>query len=130
MLSTPSASRLVGSRVDVRDETGDLTPKLALPVDVAAKVLADNITALMCLAAQFDARLPAKRRCQRTHADAAGRTILLRVLLAVGDVLGLIDSTLELITRTFHRLTPGRTARRDPDRSKPHARLAYKAGGA
>jgi hypothetical protein len=58
------------------------------------------------------------------------RTILPRVLLAVGDVLGLIGGTVELIARTVHRLTPGRTARRDPDRSKPHARLAYKAGGA
>lgn len=57
-------------------------------VNVAAKVLADNMTALMCLAAQADARLPAKRRCQRTHAAAAVRTMLPRVLLAVGDVLG------------------------------------------
>lgn len=102
----------------------------ALLLDVAAKVLADNITALMCLAAHADAQLPAQRRCQRTHADAAVRTILPCVLLAVGDVLGLIAQALHLIARTVHRVAPGRTAPRDPDRSKPHPRLAYKAGGA
>ena len=46
------------------------------------------------------------------------------------SVLGLIGGTVELIARTVHRFTPGRTAPRDPNRSKPHARLAYKAGGA
>lgn len=102
----------------------------ALLLDVAAKVLADNITALVCLAAHADAQLPAQRRCQRTHADAAVRTILPCVLLAVGDVLGLIAQALHLIARTVHRVAPGRTAPRDPDRSKPHPRLAYKAGGA
>jgi hypothetical protein len=102
----------------------------ALLVDVAAKVLADNITALMCLAAHADAQLPGKRRCQRTHADAAVRTILPRVLLAVGDVLGLIDDTSAPHRSNRSPRTPGRTAPRDPDRSKPHPRLAYKAGGA
>ena len=102
----------------------------ALLVDVAAKVLADNIAALMCLAAQDAAQLPANRRCQRTHADAAVRAVLPRVLLAVGDVLGLIDDTLQLIARTVHRITPGRCAPRDPGRSKPHPRLAYRAGAA
>lgn len=101
----------------------------ALLIDVAAKVLADNITALMCLAAQADAQLPAQRRCQRTHADTAVRAILPCVLLAVGDVLGLVAQTLGLIARTVHRITSGRTAPRQPDRTKPHARLAYKAGG-
>lgn len=102
----------------------------ALLVDVAAKVLADNISALMCQAAQDDAKLPANRRCQRTHADAAVRAILPRVLLAVGDVLGLIDDTLDLMARTVHRITPGRSAPRKPDRAKPHPSLAYRAGGA
>jgi hypothetical protein len=49
----------------------------ALLVDVAAKVLADNITALMCLAAHADAQLPGKAslsahpcRCRRAHHPA------------------------------------------------------------
>lgn len=102
----------------------------ALLVDVAAKVLADNIAALMCQTAHSDAGLPANRRCQRTHADVAVRAILPRVLLAVGDVLGLIDDTLKLMARTVHRINPGRSAPRKPDRSKPHPSLAYRAGGA
>jgi hypothetical protein len=47
----------------------------ALLIDVAAKVLADNLTALMCLAAQSDADMPPQRRCQRTYADVAVRAI-------------------------------------------------------
>ena len=102
----------------------------ALLVDVAAKVLADNITALMCQAAQTAADLPPNRRCQRTHADAAVRAILPRVLLVVGDVLGVIADTLDNLARTVHRITPGRSAPRDPNRDKPHPCLAYRAGGA
>ena len=102
----------------------------ALLVDVAAKVLADNITALMCQAAQTAAELPANRRCQRTYADGAVRAILPRVLMAVGDVLGLIADTLDNLARTTRRIIPGRSALRDPDRAKPHARLAYRAGAA
>ncbi len=98
----------------------------ALLVDVAAKVLADNITALTCLAVQADAELPAQRRCQRTHAGLALQRMLPRVLLAIGDVLDLIASAIGIIGRTLHRITPGRSAPRGPDRSKPHARLAYK----
>jgi len=100
----------------------------ALLVDVAAKVLADNITALMCLAAQSGADMPLQRRCQRTYADAAVRSILPRVLLAVGDVLNMVHHALHIIGRTVLRITPGRSAPRAPDRTKPHPRLAYKAG--
>jgi hypothetical protein len=102
----------------------------ALLVDVASKVLADNITALMCLAVQADAELPTRRRCQRTYADSVVRRMLPRVLLAVGDVLDMIDAALTIIGRTLHRITPGRSTPRTPDRTKPHARLAYKASAA
>ena len=102
----------------------------ALLVDVAAKILADNIAALMCQAAEVRAELPANRRCHRTHADAAVRAILPRILLAVGDALTIIVTTLDLIARTVHRINPGRSAPRQPDRAKPHPRLAYRAGAA
>lgn len=98
----------------------------ALLVDVAAKVLADNIAALMCLAVQADPEFPVRRRCHRTHAGAVVQRLLPRVLLAVGDVLGLINSAMNVIARIFHRITPGRSAPRAPDRTKPHPRLAYK----
>ena len=102
----------------------------SLLVDVAAKVLADNITALMCLAVQADAQMPPRRRCQRTYADSVVRRMLPRVLLAVGDVLDMIGAALTIIARTLHRITPGRSAPRAPDRTKPHARLAYKGSAA
>ena len=98
----------------------------ALLVDVAAKVLADNITALMCLTVQADAGLPTRRRCQRAHASLVVRQLLPRVLLAVGDVLDMIDGALAVIARTLQRITPGRSSPRHPDRVKPHAHLAYK----
>jgi hypothetical protein len=85
----------------------------ALLVDVAAKVLADNITALMCLAAHADAQLPGKRRCQRTHADAAVRTILPLCPAGRGRRAGPHRRhPLHLIARTVHRVTPGRTCAR------------------
>ena len=100
----------------------------ALLLDVAAKVLADNIAALMCLALQADPKMPALRRCQhqRTHADVVVQRLLPRVLPAVGDVLGMIGSALTLIAKTFHRITPGRSTPRAANRIKPGARFAYK----
>jgi hypothetical protein len=98
----------------------------ALLVDVAAKVLADNIAALMCLAVQADPKMPALRRCQRTHAGVVVQRLLPRVLLAVGDVVGMIGSALTLIAKTLHRITPGRSTPRAASRIKPHARFAYK----
>ena len=69
-------------------------------------------------------------RGQCTHANAAVRTILLRVLLAVGDVLQLIDNAVDPMARTVHRIKPGRSAPRKPDLAKRHPSLAYRAGGA
>ena len=93
---------------------------------VAATVLADKIAALMCLAVQADLKLPVRRRCHRTHAGAVVQRLLPRVLLAVGDVLGMINSAINVIARTLHRITPERSAPRAPDRTNPHTRLAYK----
>ena len=95
----------------------------ALLVDVAAKVLADNITALNCLAVQGDVNLPEKMQCQRTHAALVVQRILPCVLLAIGDVLDLFDSALAVIARTRHRITPRTLRTRAPDWTKPHARL-------
>ena len=48
------------------------------------------------------------------------RQLLPHVLLAVGDVLDMIDRALALIARTLHRIiTPGRSSPRHPDRVKP-----------
>jgi len=98
----------------------------ALIVDVAAKVLADNIAALMCLAAQASAEMPTSRGCQRTHAALVVQRMLPRVLLAIGDVLALINDALAVISRARHRIVPGRSSPRPAHHFKPHARFAYK----
>lgn len=99
----------------------------ALLIDVAAKVLADNITALMCIAAQPIASPSGlARQCQRKHAAHAVRQVLSRILLNLGNALALFADALNVIGRCLHRITPGRSAPRAPDRVKPHARLAYK----
>jgi Transposase DDE domain len=98
----------------------------ALIVDVAAKVLADNIAALMCLAAQADLDSPAERRCNRAHACLILQRVLPRILLGVGDVLTLIDDAVGLMGRTLRRIVPGRSSPRPAHHVKPHARYAYR----
>lgn len=100
----------------------------ALLVDVAAKVLADNIAALMCHAAQTEAAVPASRQCQRTHAAAAVQRVLPRLLLAVGDFMALLDDALALIARTARRVVRARSAPRTDRHVKPHPSVAYRAG--
>lgn len=54
---------------------------------VAAKVLADIIAALPCLAVQADDVSPRARRCARFGADQVVRQMLPRVMLDIGDAL-------------------------------------------
>lgn len=103
----------------------------ALIIDVAAKVLADNLASLICLAAQaqrHDAATPATvpRRCNRAYAAHAMLRMLPAVLLFVGDVIAAIDNTIDLLATTVKRVIPGRTSPRPDHHVKPHARFAYK----
>lgn len=103
----------------------------ALIIDVAAKVLADNLASLICLAAQAqrqDAATPATvpRRCNRAYAAHAMLRMLPAVLLFVGDVITAIDNTIDLLASTVKRVIPGRTSPRPDHHVKPHARFAYK----
>lgn len=100
----------------------------ALLVDVAAKVLADNIAALMCRTAEAQAAVPADRQCQRSHAAAALQRVLPRLLLAVGDFVGLLDEALALIARTVRRVLRRRCAPRPDRHVKPHPSMAYRVG--
>ncbi len=99
----------------------------ALIIDVAAKVLADNIASLMCAAALREhAPLNAARRCTRSYAAVCLHRMLPSVLLMVGDVLDLIANTLALLAANTQRFIPGRSRPRPTDRFKPHPRYAYK----
>ena len=98
---------------------------------MAAKVLADNLASLICLAAQAqrqDAATPATvpRRCNRAYAAHAMLRMLPAALLFVGDVITAIDNTIDLLASTVKRVIPGRTSPRPDHHVKPHARFAYK----
>lgn len=107
----------------------------ALIVDVAAKVLADNLASLMCGAAQARrdanddtdaAPPPITRKCNRSYAAQAMLRMLPAVLMCVGDVLAAIHNTLDLLRRTTVRIVPGRCTARPKHHVKPHRYLAYK----
>jgi hypothetical protein len=104
----------------------------ALLIDVAAKVLADNIASLLCNATQPDAEAHTNkpRRAHRTHAAAVIQRLLPKVLLSVGNVIALIDEALLLIARMRQRVFRGRSAPRPSRNVKPHPHLAYKGAGA
>jgi len=104
----------------------------ALIIDVAAKVLADNLAALLCRCAVADddpesaPKQAVKRQCNRGYAAVAMLRMLPSVLLFVGDVLAAISHTLALLRRTTCRITAGRSSPRPKSHVKPHARYAYK----
>jgi hypothetical protein len=104
----------------------------ALIIDVAAKVLADNLASLLCACAQCndsepqDTRQVAKRQCNRGYAAAAMLRMLPSVLMFVGDVLAAIYRTVDLLRQTTCRIVGGRSSPRPKNHIKPHAQYAYK----
>lgn len=103
----------------------------ALIVDVAAKVLADNLASLACAAAQAvrhadKPEAATLRRCNRSYAARTLLHMLPAVLLLVGDVNAAIDNAIALLARTTKQVHPGRSSPRPPNHIKPHARFAYK----
>lgn len=98
----------------------------ALIIDVASKILADNIASLMCQAAQHDHGLPPRQRlCIRSYAAVLVQRMLPCVLLFVGDVLQSIRDAIDQLAANTLRFLPQRTRPR-PHHLKPHPRCAYK----
>jgi len=102
-----------------------------LIIDVAAKVLADKLASLLCLAAQYqrqESALPdtLPRRCNCAYAAHAMLHMLPSVLLFMGDVIAAIGNTIDLLARTTTLAISGRTSHRPDHRVKPHPRFAYK----
>ena len=80
----------------------------ALIIDVAAKVLADNIASLMCAAASKHADLPARsRKCNRSYAATLMQRLLPRLVLFIGDVRAAISDGHRLARRHLAALRPG-----------------------
>ena len=103
----------------------------AVIMDVAAKVLADNLASLLCICAinsdgPMQPEHSVKRQCNRGYAAAAMLRMLPSVLIFVGDVLAAIGHTLDLLRRTTCRIVAGRSSERPKSHVKPHARYAYK----
>lgn len=99
----------------------------ALIIDVAAKVLADNITSLMCAAAAQQADLPARsRKCNRAYAAALMQRLLPRLVLLIGDVCAAITHATHLLATTSQRFVPGRSQPRPVRHVKPHPSSSYK----
>ncbi len=96
----------------------------ALLVDVAAKVLADNLAPLMYNAAALLAELPARsRRCNRAYAAALLQRQLPGVVLFTGDFVTTILYMLDLLGRMSQRFRHGRSRLRLARHFKPHRPL-------
>lgn len=99
----------------------------ALLIDVAAKVLADNLASLMCIAAAQQAKLPsASRRCNRAYAAALLQRTLPRLVLLIGDFIAAIIDVLCLLGANTQRFIAGRSRPRPVHHVKPHPSAVYK----
>jgi hypothetical protein len=99
----------------------------ALIIDVAAKVLADNIASLMCGAAAEQADLATRsRKCNRSWAAHFLQHLLPRLMLFIGDVCAALDDAMRLLGATSQRFVPGRSRPRPSRHVKPHPSCAYK----
>lgn len=100
----------------------------ALIIDVAAKVLADNITSLMCDAAAEQANLIQRsRKCNRSYAASFMQRALPRMVLFIGDVCAAIADAIAMLGANTQRFVPGRSQPRPPRHLKPHPSCSYKA---
>ena len=100
----------------------------ALIIDVAAKVLADNITSLMCSAASAQADHAAhSRKCNRCYAATVMQRLLPGLVLFLDNAAAAINDALTLLGATYQRFVPNRSSPRPSHRVKPHPSLAYKA---
>jgi hypothetical protein len=99
----------------------------ALIIDVAAKILADNITSLMCNAADDQADLLARsRKCNRSYAAVLMQRQLPRLALSIGDVRAAIVDAIAMLAAASQRFVPGRSRPRPAHHVKPHPSCAYK----
>lgn len=99
----------------------------ALIIDVAAKILADNITSLMCAAASEQADLSARSRtCNRSYAACLMQRLLPRLVLFIGDVCDVLTKAITTLGATSQRFVPGRSRPRPAHHVKPHPSAGYK----
>jgi len=99
----------------------------AVIIDVAAKILADNLASLLCAAAAEEVALPARnRRCNRSYAASLFQSGIPRLIMAVGDFFATFSDVMKLLGATTQRFVAGRSCPRPGHRTKPHPSMAYK----
>ena len=99
----------------------------ALIIDVAAKILADNLASLMCSAAASQADLPKRsRRCNRSYAAVLIQRTLPRLILLIGDWWATLFDAIAQLGANTQRFVPGRSRPRPPNPTKPHPSQSYK----
>lgn len=99
----------------------------AVFIDVLAKVLADNLSALVCMGACEEANLAASNRhCNRAYAGACLQRLLARLVLGLGCLGALLKKAFGLLGANSHKRRPGRKSPRPNRHVKPHPSMAYK----
>jgi hypothetical protein len=99
----------------------------AVLIDVFAKVLADNLNALVCMGASEDSELAANNRhCNRAYAGACLQRLLPRLVMGLDCLATLLEKAFGLLGANSHKRRPGRKSPRPNRHIKPHPNMAYK----
>jgi hypothetical protein len=99
----------------------------ALIIDVAAKILADNLASLLCAAAASQDDLASRsRKCNRSYAAWLLQRALPRLILIIGDWVACLQDVLVQLGANTQRFVPGRSQPRPANPIKPHPSMAYK----
>lgn len=96
-------------------------------IDLYAKVLADNLNALVCMGASEDADLAtSKRHCNRAYAGACLQRLLPRLVMGLECLAALLEKAFGLLGANSHKRRAGRKSARPNRHVKPHPSMAYK----
>jgi hypothetical protein len=100
----------------------------AVLIDVYAKVLADNLNALVCMGASDDAELAANnnRSCNRAYAGGCLQRLLPRLVMGLECLATLLGKAYELLGANSHKRRLSRKSARPNRHIKPHLSMAYK----
>jgi len=112
-------------RVKIESVSG-LTQHAVL-IDLYAKVLADNLNALVCMGASEDTDLAlGNRHCNRAYAGACLQRLLPRLVMGLECLAALLEKAFGLLSANSHKRRPGRKSTRPNRHVKPHPSMAYK----
>ncbi len=99
----------------------------AVVIDVYAKVLTDNLNALVCMGVGEDAVLIlGEQHCNRAYAGACWQRLLPRLVMGLGCLVVLLQKAFGLLGANSHKRRPGRKSARPNRHVKPHPNMAYK----